>query len=247
VLTNDTDVEGNSLTAVLVTGPAHGSVSLNADGSFTYTPTSAYSGSDSFTYRASDGTTNGNIATVTITDTIAPTAVDVQTTNAGTSGKIEQGDTITYTFSEPIDPNSIVAGWDGTGTRDVVVRVNDGDLLLGIGAPDTLQVYDATNSTALALGTVNLGRTDYANSLLGGLLGSNLRFTASTMTMSADKKTVTIVLGTYSANSILVGQGTAGAAGTMTWTPTAGPKDLAGNAIVTTAATESGGTADKEF
>jgi VCBS repeat-containing protein len=137
VLTNDTDVEGSSLTAVLVTGPAHGTLVLNPNGSFTYTPTSAYSGSDTFTYRASDGTTTGNIATVTITDTIKPTAVDVQATNGsgGTISRLDQNDTIVYTFSEPMDPNSIVAGWDGTDRRDVVVRVNDGDLLLGIGAP----------------------------------------------------------------------------------------------------------------
>ncbi|KAA0077324.1 tandem-95 repeat protein, partial [Mycolicibacterium sp. P9-64] len=256
VLANDTDVESSPLTAVLVTGPAHGTLNLNADGSFTYTATSAYSGSDSFTYMASDGTTTGNIATVTITDTIKPTAVDVQTTNAGGAGGvgvIQQNDTITYTFSEPMDPSSIIAGWDGTGTRDVVVRVNDGDLLLGIGAPDTLQVYDATNSAVLPLGTVSLGRTDYANSLLGGLLGSNLRYgatgTASKMTMSADKRTITIVLGTYSASNLLVGQGTAGGNSTMVWTPTAGPKDLAGNPLATpiATATESGGTADKEF
>lgn len=70
------------------------------------------------------------------------------------------------------------------------------------------------------------------------------------MTMSADRKTVTIVLGTYSANNSLpVGQGTEATAGTMVWTPTAGPEDLAGNPLATpiTTATESGGTGDREF
>jgi len=255
VLGNDTDVEGSPLTAVLVSGPAHGTLSFNADGSFTYTATSAYNISDSFTYMAFDGAANGNIATVTITDTIKPTAVDVQASNTsgGTVGHAEQGDTITYTFSEPINPNSLIPGWDGTGSRDVVVRINDGDLLLGIGAADTLQVYDAANTALLPLGTVSLGRTDYAISLLGGFLGSNLRFgatgTVSTMTLSADKKTVSIVLGTYSASNGLVGVGTALGTGTMVWTPTAGPQDLAGNPLATpiTPATESGGTADKEF
>ena len=55
VLANDSDVDGDSLTAVLATGPTHGSLTLNTDGTFTYTPYSGYSGSDSFTYRASDG------------------------------------------------------------------------------------------------------------------------------------------------------------------------------------------------
>ena len=55
VLANDTDVDGATLTAVLVTGPAHGTLALNADGSFTYTPAANFNGSDSFTYQASDG------------------------------------------------------------------------------------------------------------------------------------------------------------------------------------------------
>jgi VCBS repeat-containing protein len=67
VLANDTDVDGNSLAAVLGTGPASGVLTLNANGSFTYAPNSNFNGTDSFTYRASDGTTNSNLATVTIT------------------------------------------------------------------------------------------------------------------------------------------------------------------------------------
>ncbi len=55
MLANDTDVEGSPLTAVLVTGPATARVTLNADGSFTYTPRANYNGTASFTYRPSDG------------------------------------------------------------------------------------------------------------------------------------------------------------------------------------------------
>ena len=55
VLANDTDVDGDALSAVLVSGPAHGSLTLNADGSFTYTPAANYNGPDSFTYKANDG------------------------------------------------------------------------------------------------------------------------------------------------------------------------------------------------
>ena len=55
VLANDTDVDGETLTAVLVAGPTHGTLTLNADGSFTYTPAANYNGTDSFTYRANDG------------------------------------------------------------------------------------------------------------------------------------------------------------------------------------------------
>lgn len=69
VLANDTDPDGNPLTAVLVTGPAHGTLTLNPNGSFTYTPATNYFGPDSFTYRANDGTTNSGLATVNLTVT----------------------------------------------------------------------------------------------------------------------------------------------------------------------------------
>ncbi len=67
VLANDTDVDTNTLTAVAVTQPASGSLTLNANGRFTYTPDLDFFGTDSFTYRANDGTANSNTVTVTLT------------------------------------------------------------------------------------------------------------------------------------------------------------------------------------
>jgi VCBS repeat-containing protein len=67
VLANDGDVDSSTLTAVLVTGPSHGILTLNANGSFTYTPAATYFGPDSFTYKTSDGLASSNVATVTIT------------------------------------------------------------------------------------------------------------------------------------------------------------------------------------
>jgi VCBS repeat-containing protein len=64
VLENDTG--GAPLAAALASGPSHGTLTLNADGSFTYAPDSGFLGTDSFTYSASDGTMTGNVATVTI-------------------------------------------------------------------------------------------------------------------------------------------------------------------------------------
>src|SRR5207253_2696174 len=55
VLANDHDVDGDPLTAVLVTGPGHGTVTLNPDGSFTYTPALNFNGVDAFYYKAFDG------------------------------------------------------------------------------------------------------------------------------------------------------------------------------------------------
>ena len=79
VLGNDTDPDGDTLSATLVSSPSNGTLTLNIDGSFTYTPTSNFGGSDSFTYQANDGTSSSNVAVVTITVTAvndAPSAAD---------------------------------------------------------------------------------------------------------------------------------------------------------------------------
>jgi hypothetical protein len=67
VLGNDTDAQNDTLSAVLALAPQHGIVALNSDGSFTYTPNAAFSGTDSFSYRANDGGGASGIAVVTIT------------------------------------------------------------------------------------------------------------------------------------------------------------------------------------
>jgi VCBS repeat-containing protein len=85
VLTNDTDVDEDSLTAVLVTDVSHGVLTLDPDGTFTYAPSLNFNGTDSFTYRANDGTVDGNIVAATITISPindAPVAVDDTGTTA---------------------------------------------------------------------------------------------------------------------------------------------------------------------
>ena len=66
VLINDTDKNGDVLTAALVAGPSNGSLALKPDGSFTYMPDKDFYGSDSFTYTAHDGKENSNPVTVDI-------------------------------------------------------------------------------------------------------------------------------------------------------------------------------------
>ena len=68
VLGNDNDADLDPITAVLETGPSNAqSFTLNADGSFDYTPNDDFNGSDSFTYVANDGNADSTPATVTIT------------------------------------------------------------------------------------------------------------------------------------------------------------------------------------
>jgi hypothetical protein len=174
----------------------------------------------------------GNSATqsgfsVTVNNT-APSGTDVQTTNGGSiAGRADAGDKITFTFGSEIEPISILAGWSGASTN-VVVRLNNA-------TNDTVTIFNSTNATQLPLGSISLGRSDYATAnITFGATG-----TASTMVMSGN--TITITLGTQSAAAT-----TAAATGTMSWTPSATATDAAGNAVSTTAVTESG-AADKEF
>ena len=81
VLANDTDANGDPLTAVLTGGPANGTLTLNPDGTFTYTPNPGFTGKDSFTYTAFDGTAYS-----------APAKVTINVTKGGKGGNGDNGD-----------------------------------------------------------------------------------------------------------------------------------------------------------
>jgi hypothetical protein len=75
VLFNDSDVDGDSLTAVKVSSPAHGVLTLAANGAFSYTPADGYRGPDAFSYRASDGELESPTRVVTLNVTAVPTPI----------------------------------------------------------------------------------------------------------------------------------------------------------------------------
>lgn len=184
-------------------------------------------GLKTFTVTATDVSGNTSTAltgSVTVDNTM-PTATDVQTANNGaTVGRAESGDTITYTFSEAIDPSSILFGWTGSAAS-ATLHLND------VGGGDTVTIFDSANTTQLNLGIVDLGRPGYT--------GSDRIFTGSTMTMSGN--TITIVLGTASGAVTTVGN-----TSSMVWAPSTAATDLAGNACTATAATQTG-AAKKQF
>ena len=85
VLANDFDVDNTSLDAWLLTDVSHGSLVLNLDGSFTYTPHAGYVGPDSFTYEACDGPDDSPPTTVTIN--VVPVSAPLQIRSGQMLGK----------------------------------------------------------------------------------------------------------------------------------------------------------------
>jgi hypothetical protein len=106
VLANDSDQDGNQMTALLVVQPQRGTLNLNSNGSFTYVPATDYFGTDSFIYKANDGALDSSTATVTINvqqvippDTALP-AVSIVTPENGST--VSGTATITATASDNI-------------------------------------------------------------------------------------------------------------------------------------------------
>jgi hypothetical protein len=118
VLGNDTDLDGDTLNAVLVVSPAHGTLTLNTDGSFTYTPGPGFSGSDTFAYQVSDATELSNIATVTI-DVAAANFAPIA--NAGADQTVRLGSLVKLdgTGSSDPDNDSLSYSWTQTGGPSV--------------------------------------------------------------------------------------------------------------------------------
>lgn len=167
VLANDSDADGTALTAVLVTGPAHGNLTLNADGTFNYQPAANFYGTDSFVYRAVDPSgAMSQPTTVTITVNPVndrPTAghdaavVDEDGNLSGTTVLVNDSDveagTLTAALVSGPAHGSLVLNPDGTysytpaadfhGTDGFTYRAVDG----GGGSSDPATVTITVNST----------------------------------------------------------------------------------------------------
>jgi VCBS repeat-containing protein len=158
VLGNDTDPEGDSLHAVLGSGPSHGILALHADGSFTYTPTANFNGSDSFTYRATDGRLESNLATVTLTVTATNDAPTVTVAAGGTCGGNDHSGTVNLAVA---DVESQAAGLALSIASSSPVLVPGGNVVFGgSGAARTMTVnaVDGRSGTAILTVTVSDGQ-----------------------------------------------------------------------------------------
>lgn len=129
LLGNDTDADGDTLTASLVSGPSHGTLTLNADGSFDYTPEANFSGVDGFSYLVNDGTTNSDVASVTLNVTginDGPTAVnDEYTTNEDTALTMDVAGGLLVNDTDP-DSASLTAALVGGPMHGAVTLNPDG-------------------------------------------------------------------------------------------------------------------------
>lgn len=172
-------------------------------------------GSKSFTIGATDAGSNSKTTSgfSVAVDNVVPAGSDIQANNTsgGTPGRAEQGDTIVYTFTEQIEPESVLAGW-AASPANVVLRINNS------GVNDLVQVWNASNTSQLPLGEINTQ---------GDYVGANVTFGASgtPSTMAQNGATITITLGTVSDASKIKTH----SLDTQLWTPSSAATDRAGN------------------
>ncbi|HEY9009524.1 MAG TPA: Ig-like domain-containing protein, partial [Devosia sp.] len=124
VLANDSDAEGQALTATLVSGPSKGTLVFRADGSFDYTPVKNFTGTVSFTYKAGDGTDSSAATTVSI-------AVGGGTTTSK-NGKGNGGESIEEDQAPAPAVDTLATFMSQvTGNGMVVPRASTADKMLG--------------------------------------------------------------------------------------------------------------------
>jgi chitinase len=165
------------------------------------------------------GTSNANTFTV---DTTAPTGASISAENkaGGTAGKIEAGDTLTYTYSEAIQPGTVLSGWNGASTAIHIRFTSSGN--------DTITILTTANA-AINLGSIATN---------GDYVSATTTFNA-TMALSSDGTSVVVTLGTPSNVNSAASPGR-----NMSWTPSASVRDLAGNAASTTTYNETASDVD---
>ena len=153
VLGNDSDVDGDPLTALLVGDVSHGTLTLNADGSFTYTPAPEFHGMDNFTYEANDAVAASTAATVTIT---------VNQTGVVGSNLVFEGKTfsidLTNNAAAAVTIDRIQLGWPANIRKLRKIKVNGATVYDTKTNPPTALI-DLWKDGSLADRTIGPGET----------------------------------------------------------------------------------------
>jgi VCBS repeat-containing protein len=155
VLVNDSDAEGTTLTAQLVSGASHGTITLNSNGSFVYTPTADYVGSDSFTYATSDGKATSNVATVSITVSAAATLSALSVSPASVTGGTSSQGMVTLTSAAP--------------TGGVVVTLSDNSSAASEPSSVTVPAGSTTATFTITTTTVTTATSVTVSAVYGGV------------------------------------------------------------------------------
>jgi VCBS repeat-containing protein len=171
-----TDADGDTLTYAAVTGPAHGSLALNPDGSFTYTPAANYNGSDSFTFKANDGSADSNTATFAITVVSTndpPAAADgTASTNEDTTliGSVSatdaDGNALTYSLVSGAAHGTVTVNGSGTFVYTPAANYNGPDSF-------TFKANDGTADSNTATVTVTVTPVNDAPAAANGSATTN--------------------------------------------------------------------------
>ena len=164
VLANDTDPEGDALSATDSVDPQHGHAHINGDGTITYLPDPDFSGMDNFTYTITDG--HGGFSTATVTITVVAVD-DPPVAEAGTDREVTVGTTVTLDGSGSHDPDSTVLTYSWAQVSGPVVTLNSPQAVTTtFVAPQLVQDEVLTFELTVSDGT--LSGTDQVNSTVKG-------------------------------------------------------------------------------
>ena len=126
ILANDTDADGDRLTATVASGPSNGTLSLKPDGGLTYAPRRGFIGIDTFTYKANDGRLDSNVATVTIK--VVPSRNQAPVVDAGPDQTIGLADSAILAGSATDDglplPGVLTVAWSQVSGPGAVTFAN---------------------------------------------------------------------------------------------------------------------------
>lgn len=194
------DLDNDALTYSLVDAPQHGTLAFNADGTFTYTPNADYNGTDSFTFKANDGTGDSNVSTVNLN--ISPvndlpvaddgilTLKEDSVAKSSVHANDVDGDVVTYTLVDAPQHGAIQFKADGTftytpignynGTDSFTFRANDGHgdgnvatMKLNVTPVDDAPVLTSHDSeTEIRVTRVSVEQNPFGDSKVGDYLAS---------------------------------------------------------------------------